>query len=142
MVVRSSHQKRRNARPKITNCCHSGCSRSKKADENRRSNSDCERSNCPNANRVAVGSIERVNPANDCIDGNRKTQKDEADAWPTLREAGKEPLQRVPPRAQNVPANRLASFAANWPPPIECFSATSRRFFVLSFWSMGGARDV
>jgi len=52
---------------------------------------------------VAVGSIERVNAANDCIDGNRKPQNDEADAWPTLREAGKELLQPVPPQAQICP---------------------------------------
>jgi hypothetical protein len=53
---------------------------------------------------VTAGSNERVDTANDCIDSNSKPQKDEADAWPTLREAGKEPLQRMPPPAQNLPA--------------------------------------
>ena len=70
---------------------------------------------------MAVGSIERVNPANDCIDGNRKPQNDEADAWPTLREAGKESWQRMPPRGTNVPAKRLASFAPNWTPRSSAF---------------------
>jgi hypothetical protein len=137
VVVRSSHQKRRNARPEITNCCHRGCSRCKKADENRRSNSDCERSSCPTADRLAGGSIERVNTANDCIDGNGKPQKDEADAWPTLREAGKESLQRMPPRGTRRASKRLACSAAKWTPRSSAFSRTSRRFFVLSLCSMG-----
>jgi len=142
VIVCSSHQKRRNARLEITNCRHGGCSRCKKADEDRRSNSDCERSNCPTANRVTVGSIERGNSENDCIDGNRKPQKDEADTWPTLREAGKESLQRMPPRGTKRASKRLASFAPNWTPRSSAFLGLLARFFILSCWSMGGARDV
>ena len=70
---------------------------------------------------MTVGSNERVNSANDCIDSNSKPQKDEADAWPTLREAGKEPLQRMPPLGTKRASNRLASFAANWTPRSGAF---------------------
>jgi hypothetical protein len=71
---------------------------------------------------MTVGSNERVNCANDCIDSNSKPQKDEADAWPTLREAGKESLQRMPPRGTKRASKRLASFAANWTPRTSAFS--------------------
>ena len=71
---------------------------------------------------MTVGSNERVNCANDCIDRNSKPQKGEADAWPTLWEAGKEPLQPVPPQAQKRARKRLASLAANWTPRTSAFS--------------------
>ena len=70
---------------------------------------------------MTVRPIERVNSANDCIDGKRKPQKDEADAWPTLREAGKESLQRMPPRGTKRASKRLASFDPNWTPRSSAF---------------------
>ena len=116
-------QKRRNARHEITNGCRGACCRCEKADNNRRPESNCERSDCPNAHRVIVGSYERFNSANDCIDGNSQPQKDEADAWPTLREAGKEPLQPMPPRGTKKPQREsLPSFVAEWTPRSSAFS--------------------
>jgi hypothetical protein len=70
---------------------------------------------------VTVGSNQRVNSANDCIDGNSKPQKDEADTWPTLREAGKEPLQRMPPPGTKRASKRLAPLATNWTPGSGAF---------------------
>jgi hypothetical protein len=87
---------------------------------------------------MAVGSIERVNSVNDCIDGNRKTQKNEANAWPTLREAGKESLQRMPPRGTKRASKRLASFAANWTPRSSAFLGLLADLSGVSV----GARDV
>ena len=96
-------QKWRDARYEITNGCRGACCRCEKADNNRRPESNCERSDCPNAQRVMVGSYERFHSANDCIDGNSQPQKDKADTWPTLREAGKKPLQPMPPRGTEKP---------------------------------------
>jgi len=89
---------------------------------------------------MTVGSNERINCTNDCIDSNSKSQKDEADAWPTLREAGKEPLQPVPPRAQRRASKRLASFATDWTPRTSAFSVPLANSRALG--SMGGTRDV
>ena len=89
VVVSFGPQKRRDARHKKTDGCRGACCRCEKADNNRRPESNGERSGYPNAHRVMVGSNQRFHSANDCIDGNRQPQKDEADAWPTLREAGK-----------------------------------------------------
>jgi hypothetical protein len=89
MVVPVSHRKGRNARREITYCCRGACSWCNKARQNCRPDSDRERSECPNAGRVTVRLNEGVNSANDCIDGNNKPQKYEADAWPPLWEAGK-----------------------------------------------------
>lgn len=110
MVVPVSHQRRRNARREITNCCRSACSRCNKAHENCRPNSDRQRSECPDAGRVTVWLKEYVNSADDCIDGNNKPQKYEADAWPTLWEVGKEPLQRIPPRGTITPQKEASFF--------------------------------
>jgi hypothetical protein len=123
VVVSFGPQKRRDARHEITNGCRGACCRCEKADNNRRPESNCERSDCPNAHRVIVGSYERFNSANDCIDGNSQPQKDEADAWPTLREAGKEPLQPMPPRGTKKPQREsLPSFVAEWTPRSSAFS--------------------
>ena len=116
-------QKWRDARYEITNGCRGACCRCEKADNNRRPESNCERSDCPNAHRVIVGSYERFNSANDCIDGNSQPQKDEADAWPTLREAGKKPLQPMPPRGTKKPQREsLPSFVTEWTPISSAFS--------------------
>jgi hypothetical protein len=62
---------------------------------------------------MTVSSTEGANSANDCIDGNGKPQEYQADAWPTLREAGKEPLQPMPPGDTKTPQReRLAVFVA------------------------------
>ena len=89
---------------------------------------------------MTVGSNERVNCADDCIDSYSEPQKDEADARPTLWEAGKEPLQRVPPQAQRRAKKRLASFAVNWTPRKSAFSAPLGNRTALG--SMGKTRDV
>jgi hypothetical protein len=101
--VSFARQKWRDARYEITNGCRGACCRCEKADNNRRPESNCERSDCPNAHRVMVGSYERFHSAKDCIDGNSQPQKDKADTWPTLREAGKKPLQPMPPRGTEKP---------------------------------------
>jgi hypothetical protein len=106
VVVSFGPQKRRDARHQITNGCRGGCCGGEKANHNRRPESNGERSGCPNAHRVIVGSCERFHSENDCIDGNSQPQKDEADAWPTLREAGKKPLQPMPPRGTKKPPER------------------------------------
>jgi hypothetical protein len=106
VVVSFGPQKRRDARHEITDGCRGACRRCEKADNNRCPDSNCEQSNCPNAHRVMVGSHERFHSANDCIDGNSQPQKDEADAWPTLREAGKKPLQRCLLGAVRSPRER------------------------------------
>ena len=129
MVVPVSHQKGRNARREITNCCRSACSRCNKAQENCRPNSDRERSECPNAGRMTVRLNECVNSANDCIDGNNKPQKYQADAWPPLWEAGNEPLQRIPPRGTDTPQKEASFFRRGLDPQIECFLCTTCRFF-------------
>jgi hypothetical protein len=130
VVVSFGPQKRRDARHEITNGCRGACCRCEKADNNRRPESNCERSDCPNAHRVIVGSYERFNSANDCIDGNSQPQKDEADAWPTLREAGKEPLQPMPPRGTKKPQREsLPSFVAEWTPRSSAFSVPPCRIF-------------
>jgi hypothetical protein len=75
---------------------------------------------------VIVRSIEHVNSANDCIDSDRKPQKDEANAWPTLREAGKESLQQMPPRGTKRANKEINFFRRKLDPQIECFSGTTR----------------
>jgi hypothetical protein len=123
VVVSFGPQKRRDARHEITNRCRGARCRCEKADNNRRPESNCERSDYPNAHRVMVGSYERLHSANDCIDGNSQPQKDEADAWPTLREAGKKPLQPMPPRGIKKPQREsLPSFVAEWTPRSSAFS--------------------
>jgi hypothetical protein len=123
VVVSFGPQKRRDARHEKTNGCRGACCRCEEADNNRRPESNGEQSNCPNARRVMVRSYERFHSANDCIDGNRQPQKDEADAWPTLREAGKKPLQPMPPRGTKKPqAERLPAFVAEWTPISSAFS--------------------
>ena len=123
VVVSFGPQKRRDARHEKTNGCRGAYCRCEKADNNRRPESNCERSDGPNAHRVIVGSYERFNSANDCIDGNSQPQKDEADAWPTLREAGKKPLQPMPPRGTKKPQREsLPSFVAEWTPRSSAFS--------------------
>src|SRR5580692_4961239 len=110
MVVPGSHQKRRNARCEITNCCRSACKRCNKAHENCRPYCDREQAECPIAGPVTVRLNECLNCANDCIDGNNKPQKYEAYAWPPLWEAGKEPLQRIPPRGADMPQKEASFF--------------------------------
>jgi hypothetical protein len=123
VVASFGPQKRRDARHEITNGCRDACCRCEKADNNRRPKSNGERSDCPNAHRVIVGSHERFNSANDCIDGNSQPQKDEADAWPTLREAGEKPLQPMPPPGTKKPQREsLPSFVAEWTPRLSAFS--------------------
>jgi hypothetical protein len=123
VVVSFSPQKRRDARHEKNNGCRGACCRGEKADNNRRPESNGEQSNCPNAHRVMVGSYERFHSANDCIDGNRQPQKDEADACPTLREAGKKPLQPMPPRGTKKPQREsLPSFVTEWTPISSAFS--------------------
>ena len=130
VVVSFGPQKRRDARHEITNGCRDACCRCEKADNNRRPESNCERSDCPNAHRVTLGSYERFNSVNDCIDGNSQPQKDEADAWPTLREAGKKPLQPMPPRGtKKAPKREPTFFRRGVDPQIECFFCTTRRIF-------------
>jgi hypothetical protein len=69
VVVSFGPQKRRDAGDEITNgCCGASC-RCEKANNDRGSESNCERSDCPTAHRVIVGSYEHSNSANDCIDG-------------------------------------------------------------------------
>ena len=77
---------------------------------------------------MTVGSNERANRANDGIDSNGKPQKDEADAWPTLGEAGKEPLQPVPPQAQRRAKKKASFFRCELDPPKECFFCTTWKF--------------
>src|ERR1700677_4318064 len=123
VVVSFGPQERRDARHEKANGYRGACCRREKADNNRRPESNGEQSNCPNAHRVMVGSYERFHSANDCIDGNRQPQKDEADAWPTLREAGKKPLQPMPPRGTKKPQREsLPSFVAEWTPRSSAFS--------------------
>lgn len=123
VVVSFGLQKRRDARHEITNGCRGACCGCEKADNNRRPESNCERSDCPNTHRVFVRSCERFNSANDCIDGNSQPQKDEADAWPTLREAGKKPLQPMPPPGTKNPQREsLPFFVAEWTPRSSAFS--------------------
>ena len=123
VAVSFGPEKRRDARHEITNGCRGACCRCEKADNNRRPESNCERSGCPNAHRVMVGSYERFNSANDCIDGHSQPQKNEADAWPTLREAGKKPLQPMPPRGTKKPQREsLPSFVAEWTLRSSAFS--------------------
>ena len=130
VVVSFGPQKRRDARHEKTNGCRGACCRCEKADNNRRPESNGEQSDCPNAHRVMVGSYERFHSANDCIDGNRQPQKDEADAWPTLREAGKKPLQPMPPRGTKKPQREsLPSFVAEWTPISSAFSVPPCRIF-------------
>jgi hypothetical protein len=69
VVVSFGPQKRRDAGHEITNGgCGASC-RCEKADNDRSSESNCERSDCPTAHLVIVGSYEHSNSANDCIDG-------------------------------------------------------------------------
>jgi hypothetical protein len=123
VVVSFGPQKRRDARHEITNGSRSACCRCEKADNNRRPESNCERSDCPNAHRVMLGSYKRFNSVNDCIDRNSQPQKDEANAWPTLRETGKKSLQPMPPRGNKKPQREsLPSFVAEWTPRSSAFS--------------------
>jgi hypothetical protein len=103
VVVSFDPQKWRGAYHEVTNGCRGACRRCEKADSNRCPESNCERSDRPDAHRVLVGSYERFNSANDRIGGDSEPQKDEADAWPTLGEAGKKPLQPTPPRGTKRP---------------------------------------
>jgi hypothetical protein len=130
VVVSFGPQKRRDARHEKTNGCHGARCRCEKANNNRPPESNGEQSHCPNARRVMVGSCERCHSADDCIDGNRQPQKDEANAWPTLREAGKKPLQPMPPRGTKKPqAERLPSFVAEWTPISSAFSVPPAESF-------------
>jgi hypothetical protein len=123
VVVSFSPQKRRDARHEVTNGCRGACRRGEKANNNRRPEGNCKRSHCPNAHCVLVGAYERFDSANDCIDGNTQPQKNEADAWPTLREAGKKPLQPTPPRGTEKPQREsLPSLVAEWTPTSSAFS--------------------
>jgi len=79
-----------------------------------------------------MGPNERVDCANNCIDSNSKPQKDEADAWPTLREAGKEPLQPVPPQTQRCARKKANFFRCELDPQNECFFCTT--------WKLQGTR--
>jgi hypothetical protein len=118
VVVSFGPQKRRDARHEITNGCRGACCRCEKADNNRRPESNCERSDCPNARRVMVGSYQRFHSPNDCIDSNSQPQKDEADACPTLGEAGKKPLQPMPPRGtKKRPRERAYLLSSRSGPP-------------------------
>jgi hypothetical protein len=81
---------------------------------------------------VTTGSNERVNSVNNCIDSDSKPQKNKADAWPTLGKAGKEPLQRVPPRAAKCASKKASFFRYELDPQIGCFLGTTCRLFVSS----------
>jgi hypothetical protein len=74
---------------------------------------------------MTAGSNERVNCTNECIDGNSKPEKDEADTWRTLREAGKESLQPVPPKAQRRARKKASFFRCELDPQNECFFCTT-----------------
>jgi hypothetical protein len=124
VAVRFRYQKRRNTCHEITHCCRSACGRCKYANEDRRPNSDCERSNRPNTNRVAARSNERVDTAADGVECDSKPQEDKAGTRPTLRKAGKEPLQTVPPQAQRRARKSLAFFPLGLNPQNECFFCT------------------
>ena len=73
VVVAFGPEKRREAGHEITNGCRRASRMCEKADNNRCPESNCERSDCPNAHRVIVGSYEHSDSANDRIDGDGQT---------------------------------------------------------------------
>jgi hypothetical protein len=78
---------------------------------------------------MTPGSNERADAATHCVECNSKSQEDQAGTWPSLREAGKEPLQPMPPRGTKTSQKEASFLRRGLDPQIECFLCTTCRFF-------------
>lgn len=111
-VGRSSGQSGQKGSPQITDRCEGADDGCEHAHEKSNSNDDHERPCDPESGDVAVE--DHAGTEEDYVQRNGKPQEDKAEARPSLREGGKEPLQPEPPRgARYAPKTRLAFIAGN-----------------------------
>jgi hypothetical protein len=78
-----------NARRQVANGCRSACERRQKSGQESQPSKDCKKAD--DANDVWGGArcSKSAETLRDCAQGNRDSQKDEAEAWPSGRESRK-----------------------------------------------------
>jgi hypothetical protein len=89
---------------------------------------------------VTARSIERADTAPDHVQRKSKAQKDKADSWPTLREAGKESSQPIPPGHKDMPETGYPYLPRSGPPERVLFLCHLQNLRMPG--SVGGAKDV
>ncbi len=124
MPVSVRGKKPANAPRQVANSCRSACDRRQESGQEKKPSNDCKKSDDANGECRAARSresSESVETVGDRTQGNRDSQKDKPEAWPSGRESRKQLLQFMPPAQAQRTRMRLALLIWNLTPRSSAF---------------------